>query len=256
MLLDMRMIAARVVGVIAAAMAMPLAAAGFSVSPTRIDFAATDSVKGLRLHNHGERPVQAQLRVFAWHQADGDDVLAPSTDLVVSPPMATIAPGAQQMVRLVRRDGAAAVTGERSYRLLVDELPPARMQPAPVVPAGLNFVIRYSVPLFIAAGGAADPGRSLTWFTVTDDDGRPRMAVHNPSATHAQLSALRVVDAQGRTLHRHDGLLGYVLAHATRSWPLDLPAQALADAAAIEVAIDGEHRRLPRSRDAAPHRAR
>lgn len=242
--------------VLSAVLSTPLSAAGFSVSPTRVEFAAGESVKGLRLHNSGERPIQAQLRVFAWTQTNGDDVLEPSTDLVVSPPMASIAPGTQQLVRIVRRNGAAGATAERSYRLLVDELPQARLQQSTGAPAGLNFVVRYSVPLFISGVSSERTAETLRWFTDTDDEGRPRLAVHNPSASHAQLSELRVLDAQERTLHRHDGLLGYVLAHATRRWPLDLPAQTLAGATVIEARINGEIRRQPLSGKAPERGAR
>ncbi|MFC4253251.1 fimbrial biogenesis chaperone [Sinimarinibacterium flocculans] len=228
-----------------ALLSAPLFASGFSVSPTRVDFPADERVQGLRLHNHGDQPIQAQLRVFAWSQVDGEDVLEPSTDLVVSPPMTTLAPGSQQLVRIVRRDGSAAASVERSYRLLVDELPPARTQPASTLPPGLNFVIRYSVPLFIAASSAAPAEGELTWSTETATDGRLRLAVRNPSARHAQLSGLRVLDAQGQVLHRHDGLLGYVLAGAGRSWLLDPPAGSLDAAAAIEVRVDDRHARVP-----------
>lgn len=213
-------------------------AAGFSVSPTRLEFADTDSVQGLHLHNTGDRTVNTQLRVFSWTQADGEDVLEPSTDLVVSPPMAVIQPGQRQFVRVVRKSAPAA-TQERSYRLLIDELPPARIDTA-AAPSGLNFVLRYSVPVFVEA--AADDAATVTaeWSLWTDTTGTPRLATHNAGTHRAQIADLRVVDAGGRTLLARDGLIGYVLAGATRQWPLKLSAQTYADAIAIEARINGE----------------
>jgi fimbrial chaperone protein len=241
---------------LAALLPAPLLAAGFSVSPTRVEFAVGESVKGLRLHNSGERPIQAQLRVFAWTQVDGADVLEPSTDLVVSPPMATIPPGTQQLVRIVHRSGVSgAASGERSYRLLVDELPAARVQSS-AAPSGLNFVVRYSVPVFIATTGDSRETPVLQWYTQNNSDGQLRLGTRNNSGHRAQLSAVRLLDAEGRILHRHEGLLGYVLANTARLWPLDLPAQTLAAATAIEARINGETRRLPLSSPVAERGAR
>jgi fimbrial chaperone protein len=243
-------------GAVATLLSAPLLAAGFSVSPTRVEFIPGERVKGLRLHNTGGRPIQAQLRVYAWTQVDGADVLEPSTDLVVSPPMAAIAPGAQQLVRIVRKGGGGDPrSAERSYRLLVDELPPARVQSADV-PSGLNFVVRYSVPVFVASTGDQGEPPELLWFTQIGSDGRLQIGTRNDSGHRAQLSAVRLLDAEGRILHRHEGLLGYVLANTTRLWPLDLPSQTLAAATAIEARINGETRRQPLSSIVAERGAR
>jgi fimbrial chaperone protein len=229
-------------GAVATLLSAPLLAAGFSVSPTRVEFIPGERVKGLRLHNTGGRPIQAQLRVYAWTQVDGADVLEPSTDLVVSPPMAAIAPGAQQLVRIVRKGGGGDPrSAERSYRLLVDELPPARVQ---------------SVPVFVASTGDQGEPPELLWFTQIGSDGRLQIGTRNDSGHRAQLSAVRLLDAEGRILHRHEGLLGYVLANTTRLWPLDLPSQTLAAATAIEARINGETRRQPLSSIVAERGAR
>lgn len=241
---------------LAALLPAPLLAAGFSVSPTRVEFVAGESIKGLRLHNSGDRPIQAQLRVFAWTQVDGADLLEPSTDLMVSPPMATIAPGTQQLVRIVRRSSAnVAASVERSYRLLVDELPPARIQSS-AAPSGLNFVVRYSVPVFISKVGAHQEPPVLQWYTQAGSDGQLRLATRNDSSHRAQLSAVRLLDAEGGILHQQEGLLGYVLANTTRLWSLDLPKQTLAAATVIEARINGEIRRQPLSSSAEERGAR
>src|SRR3546814_5352214 len=75
---------------------------------------------------------------------------------MVSPPMFTIAPGTQQLVRVVRVGGTPAANGEQSYRLLIDEVP----DPTAPSKTTLNFVLRYSVPVFI---GNADSAPELNW---------------------------------------------------------------------------------------------
>src|SRR3546814_14554272 len=98
-------------------------ASGLSVTPTQLDFHAGDSVHAIWLSNTGSEPLRAQVRVFAWSQPDGNDLLSASRDLMVSPPMFTNAPGTQQLVRVVRVGGTPAANGEQRYRLLTDQVP-------------------------------------------------------------------------------------------------------------------------------------
>ncbi|HEY0300663.1 MAG TPA: hypothetical protein VGC36_04995, partial [Rhizomicrobium sp.] len=51
--------------------------------------------------NHGAAPVDVRIDGFDWSQPGGVDRLTPSNDLMVSPPAATIAPGARQLVRVL-----------------------------------------------------------------------------------------------------------------------------------------------------------
>lgn len=212
--------------------ATPAQAAGLSVAPISVQFAPNEAVQGLWLSNSDNRALRAQIRVFAWTQDNGEDRLEPSTALVVSPPMLSVAAGQRQFVRLVRPGGRDAPR-EQSYRLLIDELPEAG-----AARPGLSFVMRYSVPVFIGtpAGAVAPPQWSLTPAT----DGAPRLQAHNHAARRLQLSELEIVGAQDQVLYRQAGLLGYVLAGSHRQWPLPLPATAVNQAREIRVRIDGE----------------
>ena len=65
----------------------------------------------------------------------------------------------------------------------------------------------------------------LAWRVERDAQGL-RLAVDNRGGRRAQLSAVRLVDAQGATHEVARGLLGYALAGSTRRWPLRLDARA------------------------------
>ena len=56
------------------------------------------------LTNTSERSLPVQSRLFAWSQADGEDVYAPSSDLIISPSIASIPPGETQIVRVLRNE--------------------------------------------------------------------------------------------------------------------------------------------------------
>src|SRR5438067_10543078 len=89
----------------AAALALlptPSQAASLQVAPVGIEIAAPGNASIVKLHNEGTIAINAQVRVFRWVQVDGQEKLEPTDDLVASPPMAHLGPGAEYTVRIVR----------------------------------------------------------------------------------------------------------------------------------------------------------
>jgi fimbrial chaperone protein len=216
----------------AAVLVVPLApASGLQVSPIGLRLASSAQADALWLTNTGSDPVHAQVRVFHWSQADGKDVLEPSRDLVVSPPMVTIAPGDRQMVRVIRQVAAPSGT-EASYRVLVDELPiDAGDRP------GLKFVLRYSVPVFLAPAG--DPAVKVTLRASWEDSpGGPMLRVSNTGNGHAQIADVVWRGAQGQHTVLLAGLVGYALPGSTMSW--HLPQGASHAAGVVKARVNGE----------------
>lgn len=215
---------------------LPAAAGGLSVAPTLLEFAPGETAKGLMLRNTGAAPLQAQVRVFDWRQENGEDVLEPSADLVVSPPFLSVPPGGRQVVRVLQRGSPAqdTMTGERSFRILVDEMPAGigaeedppggRGSPSGVRP-GLNFLMRFSIPVFVTPHSGTAP--ELRW-RLQDTGQGPRLVAENTGSRRAQVSDLELVDGDGRILYRHGGLAGYLLSGTSRQWSFNLPDGAAA----------------------------
>lgn len=184
--------------------------------PTDPRIAPGEQATGVWLENHGAKPVTLQIRAHDWTQDAGGDHESATQAVVSSPPIATIAPGQRQLVRVIRRGPAAA--GETSYRLLVDELP----QPAPEggsgVVARLAVQMRYSLPLF-AYGTAADRLASHLSSAVHLVDGKRWIEISNRGSLHARLTDLRIGTGAGARMIR-PGLIGYVLPGATMRWQL------------------------------------
>ena len=78
------------------AMAAPSVAGSFQATPVNVEMRAPASTSSVTLKNDADAPMNVQVRVFRWSQTDGKEQLVPSTDLVASPPMATIAPRSEQ----------------------------------------------------------------------------------------------------------------------------------------------------------------
>lgn len=181
-------------------------AAGLQISPISLTIPSDKRADEIWLRNVSDTVVHAQVRVFRWSQASGEDVLTPDPTMIASPPMVQVGPGQQQLVRVVRVGSLAApAANERSYRLLVDELP-IKQQHAPK--AGLNFVFRYSIPVFIA--GTAAPKPALQW-QVQESGGHAWLVVHNSGTMHGQLANVEFTPPNGKTIMALNGLAGYVL---------------------------------------------
>jgi fimbrial chaperone protein len=205
-------------------------ASGLQIAPTTLELAPSGPAQALWLTNTGDRALRAQVRTFHWSQAGGRDDLTPTQELVASPPMLAIPPGGRQLVRVIRT-GPPASAGEQAYRLLIDELPQGSGDAT-----GVQYVLRYSVPVFVGASGTKP---SLEWSgTVARDS--VTLDIRNSGPAHAQISAVSLVPGDGVPLDLVPGLLGYVLPGATMHWTLSLPAGTNTANAHVKATINGE----------------
>lgn len=182
-------------------------AGSLQVAPVLID-QTTEQAAALSLRDVGDRPVAVQLRVFRWSQENGEDKLTPTDDVVVSPPMTTLQPRADYVVRVVRQVRRPAVA-EESYRLLVDELP----DPATRVVGGVALLVRQSIPVFFSAPTRTMP--NVRWRLVGST-----LEGSNSGDRRLRVSELAVVDEHGGRISFGPGLRGYVLGHSSVRWQL------------------------------------
>ena len=208
-------------------------AADLQVAPTTVVLAAERNADGLMLRNSGDAPLHAQIRVFRWTQAGGEDQLVATSDLAVSPPMLELPPDREQLVRIVRLGPPPADT-EASYRVVVDELPLEREPDA--AQRGLRFVLRYSIPVFLAPLLAPAPTPPLQVRVTSEADAR-YLELGNPGSRHVQVADLVHAGTDGSRREIAAGLSGYVLPGQRRRWRL--PA-GLPDAGTFEARINGE----------------
>lgn len=110
---------------------VPSNATSVRVAPTMADLLAPDSATTFNLRNEDDRPINVQIRIFRWTQDGGKDHLAPTADVVASPPSQTLGVNADYVVRVVRVT-KKPVSGEESYRVVVDELWLAKAKSAPI----------------------------------------------------------------------------------------------------------------------------
>ena len=102
-------------------------AATLQVEPVLIDVTAPGAASTVTLRNEGAAPINVQIRVFRWSQVDGKENLEPTDEVVASPPAVTLAPKGNYVARVVRVS-KRPISGEESYRVLIDQLPAPRQQ--------------------------------------------------------------------------------------------------------------------------------
>jgi fimbrial chaperone protein len=107
--------AIEVVAAVALSLAGSMAdAQSLSVLPVNVFMQPGQKAATLSVKNSGQKPTSIQVRVYDWSQKDDDEQLTPSNIVVASPPLATIAPGSSQVVRLILRQPPAG--REATYR--------------------------------------------------------------------------------------------------------------------------------------------
>ena len=194
---------------------LPHAQAANSVMIWPIDPAINpeDKASELWLENRGDTTTLMQVRIFAWQQTDNQEQYQTQQQVAASPPLVRIEPGQKQLVRLIKQIPPAAGK-EMAYRVVLDEIPTPRS--AGDNQAGLNFQMRYSVPLFVYGDGVNRDNThpDLSW-QVVNSGGERYLQVTNRGNGHARLSNLNI---GGRKLG--NGLFGYVLANSSNRWPL------------------------------------
>lgn len=183
-------------------------AGGLEVAPLGVDFAAGQMAQTLTVANRATTPATIQVRTFDWSQPGGIDRLVATDAVVASPPIVTIPPGREQVIRvLLRRPPAAGA--EKGYRLMIDEIPVP-------VPGQINLALHLSLPVFVVP---AAPGQArVAWSARPAGGGVVELAARNDGTRHAKFDSLTV--AAGGAASAAFG--GYVLPGQEKRWRVPL----------------------------------
>src|SRR5437868_116279 len=166
-------------------------AGSLSVTPVRIELSSAQRSVALTVRNDGDQPTIVQAQLVAWSQADNDDRLEATTDILASPPIFTVAPGASQILRIALRLAPDAAR-ERTYRVMVTEVP-GKPQPES---AGAQFALKISLPIFVDASGPKTSPR-LEWSGTRTVKGELALTAVNTGSKHIQVQTIEI--AKGGT---------------------------------------------------------
>jgi fimbrial chaperone protein len=154
---------------------------GLGIIPTRLSFGQGQVAGAITITNNDVAPALMEVHVFAWTRAARQDILEPTSELLASPPIFRVAPGASQVIRVGLR--APIVSDqERTFRVFVHQIVAAH--------AGVGFSSQFSLPVFVAPVRAAP--RALTWSIGRDAKGRGKLIVANGGDRHEEFATISV----------------------------------------------------------------
>lgn len=186
-------------------------ATSLEITPVAINLVPGQHATTIAVMNRGGVAAAIQLRAFVWTQDGDSDVLTPSQNIILSPPIFTVAKDKTQTIRLLLRPGRAG-SGERAYRLLIDEVPPVNARDRQI-----NIAMRISVPIII--GAVAPPSHALQWQARRRGPGEVLLSATNAGTGYERIGAIAVTLPDGS----HPGADAvasnpYILAGAQRHW--------------------------------------
>ena len=195
--------------------AQPAHAGSFSVSPTRIELAPGQRTAVVTVRNADSAPLTIQAQLVAWTQEAGEESYADTRDILATPPVFTIPPNSEQVIRVALRSAPDA-TIEKAYRVFLQEIPGATKAEG----NALNIALRVGVPLFVSPTQKASG--KLEWTARPQADGKLHVEAMNSGTAHVQVTGFEV-SLEGRPERIHVNQMKYVLPGTRASWNVDLP---------------------------------
>ena len=191
-------------------------AATIRLSPVTVELLSNQNASSLSLYNQSSESTDLQVRVFEWSQKNGQDQLIPTDEIAVSPPFLKLKPNDSYNLRVVRIN-PKPVSGEKTYRIIIDELPkPVDSRKAD---QGINVLLRSSLPVFVVNKDAIT---KLSW-KIDANQKAPSLNMSNIGNRHALLNNLTLVDATANKSYpiQVNTVNGYILAEQTRSYTIN-----------------------------------
>jgi fimbrial chaperone protein len=118
------------------------------VSPVNITLDRSAPTALLTLTNQGDHPVTFSMNTYAWTQgASGKIELEPTSDIIFFPQSLSLAAGESRNVRIGSQLASGPV--EKTYRIVLDELPPARTMQSTRTGMQIQILSQITIPIFI-----------------------------------------------------------------------------------------------------------
>lgn len=197
-----------------------------TVFPLRVTFENNKTSGVVTVRNADTKPLLLQPTMTKWTQVDGQEVLEPTRDILLSPPLVEIPPGESQTVRIVLRREADATT-QSTYRLVLQEVP------RKVESTGQQVVmaLKITLPVFVTAKTPSPP-----ILSVATAAGSSVLQFSNSGKTHIQVKTVAVSDGTNQIAKSES--MFYVLAGQTIKLKLDSIGRSINGSEKIEVGSD------------------
>lgn len=153
------------------------------IGPLRLDLGPHERVASVTLTNEGPDTVNYQAKVETWSQSAATPNLAPTDDVIVSPPISALPPGKAQIFRVALRHPLPPGS-EKGFRVILTDVTPP--PPPNGGPPQINFRISQSLPLYVQTMSGGKPSLAVDPCPAGDPS-QLCVRVRNDGALHAQV---------------------------------------------------------------------
>ena len=222
---------------------------GSSVSPTRLLLATGASSTYVTITNTSPISQRYSASAYRWSETPTTPVvLAPTSDVVFFPGSFTLDSLHSQRIRI--GSTAASDVTEKTYRIVVSELPPL-----PTVllrdSSGLAFTASFSIPIYLAPQKAVATGE-ITNVVVDRHD--LRFTVRNTGNVHLVAKSMRVVmNGVSAKVMSAENSAWFVLANSQHDFVMPLPSGTCSTITSVSIVVDAGTAKFDRT--AAPEHA-
>lgn len=171
-------------------------AADVTLMPVTVKLDRANDRATVQVMNNGQEPVLMQAEAIAWNRVGGIDIDAPTTDVIVNPPVFTVQPGQTQVLRLGLRR-SQQLEQEATYRIVLREVPMPRPSDVLNVAGSVRVLVALRVPVYVAP---AQVKRSEKWQVTRAPNGELLAQVSNTGNVHVKVSELRLQGEGGAAL--------------------------------------------------------
>ncbi|MCW5202039.1 MAG: fimbria/pilus periplasmic chaperone [Candidatus Electrothrix communis] len=177
-----------------------LHAANLGIWPLKVIIWPEKATGSVNLTNKDDKPVNLQISATSWDMNEnGKFIEADTGDFVFFPRMLTIPANEEKAVRVGYQGNFPAL--EKSYRLLIQELPPVRNKEEledGQSKMGVTYIMKLSLPLFVMPS-KEPPKPELAVDGVKTDEKGMSIGIRATGTHHVQITKieLELVDSAG-----------------------------------------------------------
>jgi fimbrial chaperone protein len=222
-------------------------ASAFNVHPTQVTLSGKTTSGLVSLQNQSAEPLRFQLSAFAWSQSPSGEVqLQPTQDLVFFPQLLSLAPGEERKIRVGTSQAAGPV--ERTYRIFVEQLPPAPKKDAKAAGGGMQVRVltRVGIPIFLAPASPTSAAFAGKIEPKSLRGEKLAFEVKNTGSVHFQIRKARVtgLGAGKENLFERSVDGWYLLAGGTRVFEVQPPKGICGKTKALAFEVTTDHATL------------
>lgn len=225
---------------VAVARAQNVQPASIAVAPISVELGAGKQSEAVAVTNAGDQALVVDVRAYAWQQSESSNlVLSEAAGLLVYPRRLVLGPHETHNVRVGSLEAPSDT--ERAYRLSFTQIE----DPSQPHVEMITYRVRVTMPVFLAAAGAATPATRVARLVRSDRAWSVRIANDGTEHDVVRSVAVAAFDRNGARVAEAQSHGWYALPRSLSAIAVTLPPDVCARAQRFVVTGSTERAALP-----------